>query len=117
MQRWAPFWIHATTSSENAPLALALAGSAPIALRGGAPSLPVGITGTERLRGVAWLLRRPKITVNIGRPFYLPPVSSKLTKADLVEVTNLIMGHIAELLPVEYRGNYAEQGKLDGIKG
>jgi len=105
------------TRSNNAQLQPALPGSALIALRSGAPILPVAITGTERIRGVAWLLRRPRITVNIGSPFHLPPVSSKLTKAELVELTNFMMGHIAELLPVEYRGNYAEPGKLDGIKG
>lgn len=104
------------TRSNNAQLQLALPGSALIALRSGAPILPVGITGTERLEGVAWLLHRPRITVNIGPPFHLPPVSRKLTKAELVGLTNFIMGHIAELLPVEYRGNYAEQEKLDEAK-
>ena len=104
------------TRSNNAQLRLALPGSALIALRGGAPILPVGITGTERLKGAAWLLRRPRIIVNIGSPFHLPLVSSKLTKAELVELTNFIMRHIAELLPVEYRGNYAEQEKLNGTE-
>ena len=85
----------------------AFSGSALIALRSCAPILPVGITGTEKLRGIAWLLRRPRITVNIGRPFQLPPASSKLTKGELAESTNYIMGRIAELLPEEYRGNYA----------
>ncbi len=105
------------TRSNNAQLQLAFPGSALIALRSGAPILPVGITGTERLKGVAWLLGRPHITVNIGSPFHLPPVSGKLTKTELVELTSFIMGHIAELLPVEYRGHYAEPGKSDGIKG
>ncbi len=105
------------TRSKNAQLQLAFPGSALIALRCGAPVLPVGITGTERIKGAAWFLRRPKITVNIGPPFHLPPVNSKLSKIELAELTNLIMERIAELLPVEYRGNYAEQGKLDGIKG
>lgn len=104
------------TRSKNAQLQPAFPGSALIAWRSGAPILPIGITGTERIKGAGWWLLRPKITVNIGRPFHLPPVSSKLTKTELAELTNYIMGHIAELLPVEYRGNYAEQGKSDGIK-
>jgi len=86
-------------------------GSALIALRSGAPILPVGITGTEKIKGVAWMLRRPVITVNIGHPFHLPPVSSKLTKVELAELTNFIMGRIAELLPPDYRGNYAREIK------
>jgi len=97
--------------SENAQLQSAFPGSALIALRNGIPILPVGITGTEKIRGAAWFLHRPKITVNIGRPFSLPPVSSKLTRVELTELTNFIMGRIAELLPPEYRGNYAEQRK------
>lgn len=97
--------------SKNAQLQSAFPGSALIALRNGIPILPVGITGTEKIRGAAWFLHRPKITVNIGRPFSLPPVGSKLARAELAELTNSIMGRIAELLPPEYRGNYAEQRK------
>lgn len=92
--------------SKNAQLQSAFPGSALIALRNGISILPVGITGTEKIRGAAWFLRRPKITVNIGCPFSLPLVGSKLTKAELTELTNYIMGRIAELLPLEYRGNY-----------
>ncbi|MFC2046854.1 lysophospholipid acyltransferase family protein [Chloroflexota bacterium] len=93
--------------SEDAKLQLAFPGTALIALRNGIHVLPVGITGTEKIKGVAWLLRRTQITVNIGKPFYLPTVSGKLTKVKLTECTNSVMGHIAELLPAEYRGNYA----------
>jgi len=97
------------TRSRSGRLRPAFPGPALIAMRSGAPILPVGIIGTEKIRGVTWLLRRPRITVNIGSPFYLPPVSSRLTKAELAELTNSIMGHIAELLPSEYRGDYAGQ--------
>ncbi len=95
--------------SKNAQLQPAFPGSALIALHSGAPVLPVAITGTERIKGAAWLLRRPQITVNIGQPFHLPPVNGKLSKTELAELTNFIMGHIAELLPVEYRGIYADK--------
>ena len=94
------------TRSRSGRLRPAFSGSALIAARTGASILPVGIIGTERIKGVTWLLRRPQITVNIGHPFYLPPVSSRLTKATLTELTNFMMGHIAELLPLEYRGDY-----------
>jgi len=95
------------TRSQNAQLQFALSGSALIAARSGVPILPVGITGTERLRGIGWVLRRPRLTVNIGKPFSLPPVNSKLTKAELAEHTHFIMERIAELLPPQYRGEYA----------
>jgi len=93
------------TRSKNAKLQSAFPGSALIAVRSGVPILPIGITGTERIKGVAWLLQRPQITVNIGPSFHLPPVNGKLTKKELAELTNYVMGHIAELLPVEYREN------------
>ncbi len=93
--------------SRNVQLQSAFSGAALIAARSCAPILPVGISGTERIKGVAWLLQRPRVTVNIGHPFYLPPVNSRLTKGELAELTNSIMGHIADLLPREYRGNYA----------
>ncbi len=80
-------------------------GSALIALRNGVPILPVGISGTENIRGVTWWLKRPRITVNIGQPFYLPKVDGKLNKAELARHTASIMAHIAELLPGEYRAS------------
>ena len=95
------------TRSKSGRLRHAFPGSALIALRSGVPILPVGITGTEKIKGVTWILRRPEITINIGCPFYLPSVSSRLTKVELAELTNSIMGRIAELLPPEYRGDYA----------
>ena len=103
------------TRSLSGRLRPALPGSALIALRSGVPILPVGIVGTEKIRGVTWLLRRPQITVNVGHPFHLPPASRRLTKAELAELTNSIMGRIAELLPPKYRGDY-RAGKLDDIK-
>ena len=101
------------TRSNNAQLQSAFPGSALIALRSGVPILPVGITGTEKIEGIAWILHRPVVTVNIGHPFYLPSVNSRLTKVEMAGLTNFIMGRIAELLPPEYRGNYAREVRRD----
>jgi 1-acyl-sn-glycerol-3-phosphate acyltransferase len=92
--------------SQNAQLQPGLLGSALIVSRNGVPILPVGLTGSEKIKGWSWMLRRPRITVNIGKPFYLPPAGSKLTKGELAEHTTIIMERIAELLPPEYRGVY-----------
>jgi len=96
--------------SQDARLQPALPGSALIALRNNIPVLPVGITGTEKIRGAGWWLRRPKIVVNIGRPFHLPSVEGSLTRARRQELADSVMSHIARLLPVEYQGNYAGGG-------
>ena len=95
--------------SRSTKLQPALSGSALVAYHSDAPILPVGISGTEKIKGVAWVLRRPKIKVNIGSPFYLPRVDGKLTKDELIRLTNYIMERIADLLPQEYRGSYVKK--------
>jgi 1-acyl-sn-glycerol-3-phosphate acyltransferase len=93
--------------SHDAGMQPAFPGSALIASRLGVPILPVSITGTEKIRGRRWWLHRPVITVTIGEPFHLPPTDGKRTRAELALLTYTIMGHIAGLLPPEYRGIYA----------
>lgn len=97
--------------SKNAQLQPAFPGSTLIALHNNVPILPIGITGMEHVKKGLWwcFLHRPRVTANIGCPFYLPPVNSELTKAELVKLANYIMEHIAELLPPEYRGHYARR--------
>ncbi len=95
--------------SMEAQISGAFSGSALIAVRNRVPILPVGIYGTEKITGLTWWLRRPRITVNIGRPFNLPSVNGKVTKGQLAEFTHSIMARIAELLPGEYRGQYGEE--------
>lgn len=92
--------------SPNHRLQPAFSGSALIASRLGTSILPVGITGTESIKGTGWFLRRPKITVNIGHPFN-PPINGKLTRVELTRLTEFMMERIAELLPPEYGGNYS----------
>jgi 1-acyl-sn-glycerol-3-phosphate acyltransferase len=97
--------------SPSAQLQPGFPGAALIALRSGAPILPIGITGTEKMKGKTWPLRRPRVTVNNGKPFHLPPASGRTTKEELSRLTGFIMEHIAEQLPVEYRGHYVKQGE------
>ena len=93
--------------SRSNQLRPAFSGAALIASRSGAPVLPIGIFGSEKTERLFWLFRRPRITVNIGRTFYLPSPRSRLTKQELAELTNSLMHYIAELLPQEYRGHYS----------
>jgi len=93
----------------EAQMVNAFSGAALIAVRNGVPVLPVGIYGTEKIAGRTWWVRRPAITVNIGRPFNLPSVNGKVTREQLAAFTQTIMGRIAELLPQEYRGQYRGQ--------
>lgn len=79
-------------------------GVAMIAIRSGAMILPTGICGSENVKGPGFIWQCPQITVTIGQPFSLPRNEGKLTRDQLVEATNLIMRHIAEVLPPGYRG-------------
>ncbi len=92
--------------SQSAELIQALHGTALIAQHTGAFILPVGISGTEKLKDWNWVFKRPEITVNFGQPFQLPSNDDKLSRED---ATKLIMSRITELLPPEYHGVYAEQ--------
>ncbi len=93
------------TRSKTGQLKEAYHGCALIALRTGAPLIPVGIWGTEKLKGIGWL-RRPKVVVNFGKPFTLPPVQGEASERKLKELTEYIMGKLASVLPPEYRGRY-----------
>jgi 1-acyl-sn-glycerol-3-phosphate acyltransferase len=84
-------------------------GAAYLALKSGAPVLPIAITGTEKMYSEWRRLHRPRINVTIGQPFHLPPVELKGAGRHeaLRQAADEIMVHIARLLPPEYRGVYA----------
>lgn len=77
----------------------------------GVPVVPVGITGTtddffrRAMRG-----EHPPLTMTIGQPLTLPPIEGRgeTRRAARQRNADLVMTHIARLLPEEYRGYYAE---------
>jgi 1-acyl-sn-glycerol-3-phosphate acyltransferase len=81
-------------------------GSALIASHNRVPILPVGITGTETIKGLGWLWHRPRVLINIGRPFYFPDTGKGINREQLDQYSDLIMQKIADLLPEKYRGVY-----------
>jgi len=81
-------------------------GSAVIASKTDVPVLPVGVIGTDKIHGISWLWKRPRIVVKIGKPFKLPPTNNKISKAQMQLLTTQLMGEIAALLPPEYQGAY-----------
>ena len=88
-------------------LGKAMLGAAMIAIKSGAPVLPVGITGTE---GTISLVKMAMPTgtfgVRIGEPFKPPPIYGNKLRGNLEKVTDIIMERIAEVLPENYRGLY-----------
>jgi cytidylate kinase len=83
-------------------------GVAYLALRSGAPILPVAITGTESVLSELRRLRRPWLTVTIGELIIPPPRASQaqVRRQQIAELTDEIMHRIAAMLPPEYQGVY-----------
>ncbi len=82
-----------------------------IAEQTGMPIIPVGIVGTtddffkKAVKG-----KRPPLEMHIGKPMQLPRVEGKgeERRASRQHNADLVMRHIAGLLPEDYRGFYAE---------
>jgi 1-acyl-sn-glycerol-3-phosphate acyltransferase len=83
-------------------------GSAVIASKTNVPILPVGIVGTDKVKGISWLWKRPSIVINIGKPFRLPSTNNNISKSQRQLLTTQLMSKIAALLPPEYQGVYKE---------
>lgn len=92
--------------SRNGRLSTGKAGAAVLAARTGTPVVPVGIAGTDKIRGVSWLWKRPRIRISMGSPVVLPTVDARLTRSQARALADVVMGKIAVLLPEEQRGVY-----------
>lgn len=98
------------TRSPNGALQAGRDGVASLGLRTGAPIVPVGIAGSDRVWPRGRLLPRPggRVTVRVGTPFRLADVLPPgIEKTDLKGLaTDLIMRRIAALLPERQQGVY-----------
>ncbi len=82
-------------------------GTALLALRTGAPVLPVAVWGTEGVKLPAAFVKRTEVHVVFGQPFHLPR-AERINKEQAEEGAEQIMRRIAALLPPEYRGIYGD---------
>ncbi len=100
------------TRSKSLQLQQGQVGTAFISLHKNAYILPIGISGTDKIRnkchGITGIFYRPKVVVNIGEPFKLPDVHGHPSRQDRARCTEIIMRSIADLLPESYRGVYRE---------
>jgi 1-acyl-sn-glycerol-3-phosphate acyltransferase len=96
--------------SHTPGLRVAKLGIAYLAEQSGLPVIPVAIVGTtddfwkKAVKG-----GRPKLEMHIGKPIYLPPVEGKggERRASRQRNADLVMRHLAGMLPEEYRGVYS----------
>lgn len=95
--------------STSPGLARAKPGLSLLAQRSGAPILPIGISGTDRLHRIAPFLtarwRKPRVRVQIGPPF-TPDFGT--ARPDHQAIADDVMDRIAALLPARYRGEYRD---------
>ncbi|MCC7104813.1 MAG: 1-acyl-sn-glycerol-3-phosphate acyltransferase [Chloroflexi bacterium] len=89
------------TRSRSGRLGPGRPGAGLLALRTNAAILPIGIVGTQDVLGLAPIVRRPRISVRIGRPFHVEPHVGGGRSAAAMQATETIMGRVAELLPPE----------------
>lgn len=85
----------------------ARAGAAMLSARTGATILPIAHVGTRRILRTprSWF---PRVTITIGEPFTPTLDGNVPRKVALQHITYEIMQRIAEMLPPENRGVYAE---------
>ena len=100
------------TRSDTHALIRGKTGLAFLADEASVPVIPMAVTGTEMVFQHWLRLRRPIISLRIGKPFHLPPLSRDNRSASLRHNTDEVMCHIAALLPPEYWGVYADHPRL-----
>ncbi|MBM4412809.1 MAG: 1-acyl-sn-glycerol-3-phosphate acyltransferase [Chloroflexi bacterium] len=92
--------------SGNGKLQKGRGGAVRMAVRAGVPIVPVAICGVEKGIGAP-------ITITYGKPWQ--PVSKSgvlnIDPDEMTALTDEMMCHIAEMLPVEYHGYYADMMK------
>lgn len=94
--------------SEDGKLQNGKTGATRIALEANVPIIPVGVIGAEAgYRNFPRFWKRPVILVRIGKPFVLEGKGGQ-DRAAVVAGTRRIMLSIAELLPYEMRGVWAD---------
>ncbi len=100
------------TRSKTGALQPGHQGVAVIAMHSGAPVVPVGISGSHLILQWPAILRRPRLVVSVGVPFYITPPSGPADRRRaLVESTEEMMLRLAALLPEKQRGVYAASAR------
>ncbi|HEY6874945.1 MAG TPA: lysophospholipid acyltransferase family protein [Candidatus Dormibacteraeota bacterium] len=91
-----------------------------IAQKAGCPVVPVALVGTRTIlpKGTKWP-HRNRVSMTFGKPFRVETKRPDGTRIGHQEASDAIMLHIAELLPPEMRGAFAdleaERKRLEGV--
>ena len=96
------------TRSGNGRLQKGNPGAVLLALRSGAPLLPVVFHGSEHYKENLRRLRRTDFYIEVGRPFYLDAGGRRVTRQVRQQMIDEVMYQMAALLPPAYRGVYSD---------
>lgn len=98
--------------SESGALQHAREGAIILSLRSGAPILPVAVWGGKAFWQNLTHLRRTKIWLYMGEAVEPLPTGLKPTRERISEMSDELMTRIAEMMPPDMRGYYADIGKF-----
>ena len=96
------------TRSGHGRLQKAHPGVVLLALRSGAPLLPVAYYGSEHYRDNLRRLRRTDFHIVVGKPFHIDAGGARVTRQVRQQILDEIMYQMAALLPPAYRGVYSD---------
>lgn len=96
------------TRNKSGRLIRAHPGVITLALRSGAPLLPVAHWGGENFLENLRRLQQTAFHIRVGEPFRLEPGSERVSKQVRQKMVDEMMYRLAALLPEYYRGAYAD---------
>jgi len=100
------------TRSRHGRLQRGRSGIVTLALKSGAPLLPVVVYGGEAIGENARRFRRTPFHIRVGEPFSIKIGGERLTSELRQRITDEIMMRMAALLPPQYRGEYANRDSV-----
>jgi len=102
------------TRNKNGRLLKAHPGIVMLAIHSGVPLLPVAHWGGEKFLSNLKRFRRTDFHIRVGEPFSLKTDGLRMNSQIRQEIVDQMMYKVAELLPEEYRGAYADLENTTG---
>jgi len=102
------------TRNKSGVLIKAQPGVITLALRSGAPLLPIVHWGGENFSKNIRCMKRTDFRVRVGEPFMLDTGGERVTRGVRQQMVDEMMYRLAALLPEYYRGSYADLENATG---
>jgi 1-acyl-sn-glycerol-3-phosphate acyltransferase len=99
------------TRNKTGRLLRAHPGAVTLAVRSGAPLIPIAHWGGENFVSNLKNLRRTEFHLRVGRPFAIHNGGERIGREARQQIADEMMYQIAALLPEEYRGEYSDMSK------